>query len=51
MTDSDWIELSKLVEVVMKHEGVKSLETKIGILSVKIHRRGHTTHIDLTEVK
>ena len=48
MTEEEWAELAKLVELVRAHK-VKSLETRIGIIKVHVYYRGLTTHIELQE--
>lgn len=48
MTEADWIELGKLIELVRTHK-VKTLETKVGGLNVHIYYRGLTTHVEIKE--
>ena len=49
ITDEDWAEFRKLVEIVRAHKA-NSIETKIGNCKVKIHRVITTVRIDLQEV-
>lgn len=50
MTEKDWIEFGKLIELVRSHK-VKMLETTIGDCKVHIFSRGLTTHIELKGVR
>lgn len=48
-TDAEWDEFRKLVQLVRDHKA-NSIETKIGMCKVKIHRLVTTVRIDLQEV-
>lgn len=50
MSEKDWLEFGKLVELVRSHK-VRMLETKVGDCKVHIYYKGLTTHIELREVK